>query len=361
VLVCALLAWEVVVRIQHLVVSLLCVSSVGCIKFVTEDDDKDEVQGTTIQTATEQLVKAITFEGGEQVEGLLPESTNEDVSLLSLAADDLTPGADALLVLDVDPPETEPTAALIQFADVPVYFLVDDSGFVDPAAVADGGSTGLDGGAAGPKRVGLSYKVAKDVCDDLCDTTYDIEITQAVKIGKEISKHTRSMLRLDCSDDGDPKRCAKEPTGNSPTAMADAGDVGLGGSTAGSTAGNTTGTKPSVGDGDAGPVPDPSETAGIGGLFGGAGITGGTEAGGTAGIVATAGSGGGTAGGTADAGPAGTCGGAETCQTQMGLNFCGTTAFPVSCATLGAPCGESGGTCQSFPILGMGCLATCTP
>jgi hypothetical protein len=139
----------------------------------------------------------MSFEGGEVVEGLFPGTTDPSLSLLADPSDDLAPGAASLMSFGVEPEDATPTAALVQFGDSESYFLIDDSGFVGAAA---------DGGVG---HIGLSYKVDRDVCKDLCDTRYDIDFAHALRLLEEVGKRGTSTIVLDCIGKGNRERCAK--------------------------------------------------------------------------------------------------------------------------------------------------------
>jgi len=109
-------------------------------------------------------------------------------------------------------------------------------------------------------------------------------------------------------------------------------------------------------------------TAAAGGAAGTAAQAGtgaaGTVVAGTGVAGTTAGTGvAGTTAGTAAAGTgAAGCQGGETCQSQMGFNFCASGGFLATCSTIGAACGLSGGRCQTVPAVPQQyCIAVCTP
>jgi hypothetical protein len=172
---------------------LACViACAGC------SDDPKKKAGTTDAVAAEQLTLAIEFEGGELVEGVLPPGTSSAASLAPFTTETLTPGADALLGFEVVPVDARPSEALVQFGDADDHFVVDASAFMDDAT---------DAGTASSRRITLGYKVAASACRKLCDRQYELQVTQALRVNKQVTKHAKSLITLDCSDDGDHAQC----------------------------------------------------------------------------------------------------------------------------------------------------------
>jgi Low-density lipoprotein receptor domain class A len=174
----------------------------ACIKI--GGDDEEEVAGTTTAEAAEALTKAISFVGGELLEGDLPDGTVDDVSLIPGDSETITPGSDALLSFDIDPVDASVTAALIQFEGSSSHFLIDDSAFDGSAGDGDAGTPAGGGGA------NLVYMVKKNACDDLCNTVYEIKVFQALKTADGVTEHKEGTVKLDCSDDGDKAKCGKD-------------------------------------------------------------------------------------------------------------------------------------------------------
>lgn len=179
--------------------AVLLLGGIGC----GNDKKADAVTGTTATMAAEALTKAVSFTGGELVDGLLPASTDSDVSLLPAADDSIAPGTPGLMSFDVTPVDAAVSAALIQFGGASGHFEIDSSAF---SGAADGG-TG-DGGTGASLHVVLSYEADDSVCEKLCDTKYEIEVTQALRLrGDKISKRAKAKLTLDCTGKGDHSLC----------------------------------------------------------------------------------------------------------------------------------------------------------
>jgi hypothetical protein len=167
---------------------------VGC----SSDKNKDPVTGTTTTEAAEALTKAIAFTGGVWVDGLIPASNSSDVSLLPAGGDTVEPGADSLMSFDVVPGGTAVDSALLQFTGASRYVKVKSGSFGGAPADA----------AMSSRRVMLSYAVNDSVCTELCDTTYDLKVTQAVSWPKgRVSKHVTTTVTLDCRNTGDHAKC----------------------------------------------------------------------------------------------------------------------------------------------------------
>jgi hypothetical protein len=194
-------------RILGISVAVLLLVSAGCVV-------KNDKKRPDAVTAAEALTNSVSFEGGKLVEGLMPDPDDDSVSLVPDAVGLVDPGDDALMAFDVQPDDSEVEAALIQFEGTDSYFLIDSDSFVE--AAADGGVTG---------RVELAFKADRDVCDKLCDTIFDVEVTQAVRLRNgDVSKHGRGTLKLDCSGDGNKDLCTgDEDNGGKQPARNDAG------------------------------------------------------------------------------------------------------------------------------------------
>lgn len=170
----------------------------------TADKGDGEVaaEGTTTEAAATALTKAITFDNGTLVEGLLPPSTASSVSLVSLDTEPFGPGDAALLSFDVAGLDAGQlvTHTLVQLEDADGYFEVE----------ADAASASTDGGTVAAAHLQLAFTIDNGVCKSLCDTTYRIELMHAVKLkGGDVGKHARSTLTLDCRKRGDHDKCGK--------------------------------------------------------------------------------------------------------------------------------------------------------
>ncbi len=177
--------------------------------------------GTSTTQAAEALTKAVSFENGELVSGLIPPDTAMEVSLLPSPSDPVSPGDDALMSFDVENPDDANAVelALIQFDPTSEHFEVtppaSDAGVADAGAADAGRSDAGPGDAGAPRKVSrhrfnLGYKIKADVCAKLCDTTFAIKVKQAVKLkdGK-ISKTALATITLDCTATGDHTYCGK--------------------------------------------------------------------------------------------------------------------------------------------------------
>jgi Low-density lipoprotein receptor domain class A len=182
----------------------LALALAGCIKIANDDEPK----GTTKGQAAEALTKAMSFNGGERVAGLMPDGDSTAVMLLSEDAGSVGPGSASLMLMDFSPAEATVSAALVQFADAESHFLIDGSAFVasSDAGAADGGTAGSGGG-----HIELEFEIADDVCDELCATVYELDVIEALDLGKSgVTKHKTVKLKLDCREQGKKSLCSKE-------------------------------------------------------------------------------------------------------------------------------------------------------
>ena len=228
---------------------------IGC--FGKSGDDKG-VAGTTATEAAEALTKAISFEGGALVDGLMPAGNSSDVSLIPSADETLDPGADSLMSMDVTSGDATVDSALIQFDGATAYFKVKSSAFGGGTAGGTAGSGAADGGGVGSgaagagsagqgaagsgtasagkggagssagaaRHVTLAYAVDSAVCDKLCDKTYEIKVMLALGLaGADVSEHTSTTLTLDCSKSGDHAKCGSKQAQVAPGTGGKAGMV----------------------------------------------------------------------------------------------------------------------------------------
>lgn len=181
---------------------LICAALVGC-----KDDDSSPTDASSATAAAEALTKAVSFENGELVEGLMPPGTESDPTLLPLPGDPVGPGDTALMSFDLDPGGSGDVVALIQFTGATDHFSVDASSGSDAGAA--------DGGVGSGGHVELKFTIDESVCENLCAKKYEIKVKQAVKLPNgKVTEHVTGTITLDCSDDGDPDLCAKAPSGD---------------------------------------------------------------------------------------------------------------------------------------------------
>jgi hypothetical protein len=200
----------------------------GCGDDDADDGDKGSSAPDTTQVS-EALTEGVDFENGLLVKGSIPPVSAQTVML---AQDDdvlrLVPGETSLMALEVDNPEEseDPVeSTLLQFEES------DDHVEVTRDAP--------DGGAADPSQIQISFDVADDICEGLCNLIYEISMNQAVKLESgDVSKTLARVFELDCTDDGDPKLCEEEDD-EPEDAGTNGGNAGSGGNMGGST-GTTT-------------------------------------------------------------------------------------------------------------------------
>ncbi len=198
-----------------------------------------KTDGSTDHAAALALYKAVSFVGGSLQDGAIPDSTAPGVTLAPAVGQAATPGAtDALLGFDLTNPDeaSDPAAfALLQFGDVQQHIRVKlgasvgDAGSVSgndggSAAMLDAGGPAADGGGSQTSRmrqVVLHYSVAASVCDQLCDTSYALQVVQAVsrKHGS-VSAHAQATFTLDCTDRGNHALCAADTAAAGGSSMA---------------------------------------------------------------------------------------------------------------------------------------------
>jgi Low-density lipoprotein receptor domain class A len=178
----------------------------------------DDPAGTSTETAAAELSKSVDFENGELIDGLMPPGTEEDALLSPLASNDaVLPGGDGLMGFTLDNPDV--ALALIQFEGADDHFEVEISGLGGDAGATDGGTP--------DRTVELPFSIDPDVCNKLCNTTYEITVKLAVQLqSKKVGKHASTTITLDCREKGDIKLCGKanEPPKDDPKA-ADASKI----------------------------------------------------------------------------------------------------------------------------------------
>jgi hypothetical protein len=156
------------------------------------------------------------------IDGLMPEGNTSDVSLLPFDSDTIEAGADSKMSMDIMPSDAPVDSALLQFRGASKYVKVKSKSFggAPPSA------------AMSSRHVTLPFAVNDSVCAGLCDTTYELKVTEAVTLPKgRISKHGTTSLILDCRKTGDHKACGKANAGPRPKVPAadrDAGGTGEG-------------------------------------------------------------------------------------------------------------------------------------
>ena len=200
-------------HIKTCLIVSLAVALAGCIKISNDD----EAKGTTKGQAAQALTKAVSFDGGKRVAGLMPDGDNPDVTLVSDDAGEVSPGSASLMVMDFAPRDTSVSAALVQFEDAESYFLIDSAAFAaagaSDAGAADGGTAG-----GGSGHAELKFEVADDVCDELCATVYKLDVIEALDLGKGgVTEHKKVTITLDCTKQGKASLCSKENLADAPS------------------------------------------------------------------------------------------------------------------------------------------------
>ncbi len=212
--------------------ALVLVGAVGTIGANGCSTGGAAASGSTKHAAALALVKAMSFTDGSLQNGAVPDATADMVTLLPIPATTVQPGIeDALLSFDIDNPDeaNDPAQfALLQFGDAGQYYKVKlgkaatdggaatsdasaaaDAGDASAAGADAGGDAGADSGTRAPKlRVGLHYGVEDFACDQLCDTTFTLDVVQAVaRKSGTISAHAKGSFTLDCTTRGKHALC----------------------------------------------------------------------------------------------------------------------------------------------------------
>jgi hypothetical protein len=203
-------------------VVLIVLVVVGC----GDDDDADSGNAArTAKVVAASLTSNVVFADGTVELGDIPASDSsaslrQEDQVLSLA-----PKTAQILALEVVNPDEEDdpvVATLMQFEG-------DEEKHVE-VPKDSGGDAGTEG------EISIAFEVGDEVCAKLCNDTFTITMIQAVKLSSgKISKHLERVIKLDCSEDGDPDLCEKDDKpssgGKGGTSSGGSGKGGAGGST----------------------------------------------------------------------------------------------------------------------------------
>ncbi|MFI5309211.1 MAG: IPT/TIG domain-containing protein, partial [Polyangiales bacterium] len=156
----------------------------------------------------EALTTGVMFDHGVVKSGAIPKAdpAAQKVHLLAeAAAFAFAPGQSSLMPLDVDNPDQDKNAVmstLMQFDG--------SSSHVEVPAKASQTDAGVD--QQGVLHLELGFTVSSDICKDLCNRRLASRLLFAVALGDgAVSEHVNRDVELDCTMDGDPKKCS--PTG----------------------------------------------------------------------------------------------------------------------------------------------------
>jgi len=181
------------------------------------------------KAVAEALTNAVSIPNALLKMGALPAASADQVSVTQNDPPlSMQPGGATIMSLDVDNPDesTDPVeSSLVQFSDSDSHFEVPrDSGS------GDAGSTKGDAGtpdAQGVAHLMNDLMLDSGVCDNLCNQKFQLKMFQAVvlKSGK-VSKHMTRDFELDCTNDGDSKKCASTGSSSKGDAGATSGSGG---------------------------------------------------------------------------------------------------------------------------------------
>jgi hypothetical protein len=174
------------------------------------------------QSLAEALSTGVKFDRGLFKKGPLPnpDSAAQKVKLTAEAATlGLKPGNSSIMSLDVDDPDdsTNPVqATLVQFEDSDSHVQVR---LPSNARKGDGGT-----GQNGVLHIENGFTVSKDICKNLCNRHLSSRLFIAVMLENgNVSQHAERDLDLDCTKDGDAKKCTSKSGNGSSTVDAGQG------------------------------------------------------------------------------------------------------------------------------------------
>jgi len=190
-------------------------------------------EGTTAKAAAEALTAGLMIANAKLKAGGIPTSTDDKVMLTqSDPPISMTPGSSTLMTLDADNPDESSDAVestLMQFMDSSMHFEVPRG-----TGKADGGA----GGSQGIAHLDADMSLDMTACDNLCNKKYPLKMLQAVVLHSgKVSKMLMRDFEMDCTKDGDSKKCGGSST--SSTSKTDAGRSGTGGTSAAKDAGTS--------------------------------------------------------------------------------------------------------------------------
>jgi len=178
------------------IVLVLALSGMGCIS-ASDAKSGDDTEAGSVASA---LTDGVDFEGGTVIDGALPDTTNEDVTITALEDTVImSPGSSNIMGLEIVNAEEESdpvVATLVHFGGEDRYIEVEArTKTADPEAQTR-------------PRVENSFSVRDDICDALCNTTYSVTVTEATLLesGAVGASATRTA-ELDCSEAGDEAQC----------------------------------------------------------------------------------------------------------------------------------------------------------
>jgi hypothetical protein len=203
---------------------LLAMSAVAC----GDDAGGSNESGGGSQAETQRavavaLTSGIDIEGGLIRRGEIPEA---DADMVTLSQDqaplDLTPGDPPVLMqLSFDNPDEGEDAVestLIQFEEGDDHVEV-------PRMSSETGSD-----------LSLEMTLDDTICDAFCNDVFTVTMIQAVKLASgKVSRHLERLLRLDCSQHGDPDLCEDSSTDEPDAGVGPTEMPGTGGMTGGGT------------------------------------------------------------------------------------------------------------------------------
>jgi len=189
-------------KLVGLGVLLLIGGALGCFEAVEELNETEAV--------AEALTRGMRFDGGEVVDGDLPNGIGEGVLILPPGLPTvMSPGDESVMLFDLDAPEEveDPAeATLFKFAGSKKHIRV------------TGGSKGKGEGTGW--HFEHPFAMDDNLCDGLCNKQHPVKLRMAMKMRNgRMSAEKELNLTLDCRDHGDSSAC--ENTGGSGIAGAE--------------------------------------------------------------------------------------------------------------------------------------------
>jgi hypothetical protein len=188
-------------RLSSLFACTLALALAGCPFDFSAEDDGDT--GDTDEAAAAALTNGASFENGELIVGVMPETTLDTLTLTPPETTSLaTPGETTLMSFEATNPDQSDdaiVATLLQFAGADDHFEVN----VEDETV-QGDTVSFE----------HSLMLEDDVCEKLCNRTFDLDLQRSSKTKSGgIGRRSTITLRLDCRETGDADRCAKRSEG----------------------------------------------------------------------------------------------------------------------------------------------------
>jgi hypothetical protein len=161
-----------------------------------------EAPGDEARAVAEALTRSLSFDDGNLEDGDMPPTDDDTVLLLPLEETVvMEPGGASVMPFSTDNPNDSDdpvTSTLVQFGPAGKHFEI---------------STEID--ALGTGSDALRFSVASNVCENLCNKRFSVDVRQRARTSSgKIGRTATRTVQLECSERGKAKFCAKASSGS---------------------------------------------------------------------------------------------------------------------------------------------------